>query len=283
MFITIPLILIFFCVVFFVVLVIQKIPHLRVMNPDMIPKERTKKMKEKILLQKFERTQGERLKGVMNVIASVSRLTSQIGRRLVQRLYALEQSYQKMKRNTTEGMHAYDTETIRDRVTHAEQLIVKEEYIPAEKIFIDIISHNPKCVDAYEGLGNLYLANHQLEQANETFQFTLRISPNDASVFVSLAELELMKDQPKTALTYLKKAIQKRPKNPKYLDFYIETSLKAGSLKDAQDGIKRLKEVNPENQKIPVFEERFLEQKNAYQKKTHLSSQDTQLPTDDVV
>jgi tetratricopeptide (TPR) repeat protein len=270
----IPLIFLILGTVSLILLLIRKIPQLRVINVDSIAKERTRKIKEQLILQKFQRIGGERFKGVGTLAVNVAKGASKTGRRAVQRLYSLEQYYQKLKRSASEGQHAYDAETIHKLTDGAEALLQKEEVIPAEKIYIDIISHNPKSVDAYEGLGNLYLSQGQFEQARETLQFTLRLSPMDASVLVSLAELEMKLDQPKVALTHLRKAIQKRPKNPKYLDLYIEISLKAGSLKDAQDGIKRLKEVNPENQKIQDFEARFLEQKALYATKSHVSTDD---------
>lgn len=270
----IPLFLLAIGVISIVIILIRKMPQLRVINVDSIAKERTRKIKEQIILQKLQRASGAKLKGLSSFAVMTGRTVSRTGRRVVQRLYSLEQYYQKLKRSASEGQHAYDAETIHRLVEDAETLRQKDELIPAEKIYIDIISHNPKSVDAYEGLGNLYLANGQFEQARETLQFSLRLSPNDASVFVSLAELEIRCDQPKVALGHLKKAIQKRPKNPKYLDLYIEVSLKAGSLKDASEGIKRLKEVNPENQKIKDFEERFREQKAAYLTKSHSSTEE---------
>lgn len=270
----IPFLVLLIGVILLCSLLIQKIAQLRVINVDSIPKERTKKIKEQIILQKIKRTSGEKFNGIAVFGMAFGKMLSKIGRRLVQHLYSIEQNYQKMKRSASEGHHAYDAETIHQLIADAEALIQKDEMIPAEKIYIDIISHNPKNVDAYEGLGNLYLENGQYDQAKETLLFALRLSPNDASVFVSLAELELKLEQPKAALTHLKKAVQKRPKNPKYLDLLIETALKAGSLKDAQDGIKKLKEVNPENQKIEDFEQRFSEQKALYTTKSHISSDD---------
>lgn len=274
MILIIPLVLIALGTLSLVLLLIRKAPQLRVINVDSIPKERTRKIKEQIILQKFQRAGGEKLKGVVTGTTFLVRFMSRVGRRVVQRLYTLEQYYQKLKRSASEGQHAYNTETIHKLKEEAQMLLQKGEVIPAEKIYIDIISHNPKSVDAYEGLGNLYLSHGQIDQARETLLFTLRLSPNDASVLVSLAELEMKVDQPKAALVHLHKAIQKRPKNPKYLDLYIEISLKAGSLKDAQDGIKRLKEVNPENQKIGDFETRFSQQKALYTTKTHKPSDD---------
>lgn len=255
-----------------VILVLRKIPRLRVIDVSSIPEERTRVLKEKIIMEKLERVGKEKIRVVARVSTAAIRSASRVGRRAVQRLYAIEQYYQKLNRVATEGQYAYGQEIIKKMTDEAEKFVREEEYIPAEKIYIDIISHNPKSVDAYEGLGNLYMEKDEVDQARETLQFTLRLSPNDASVNVSLAELEMKQGNQKAALEHLRKAVGKRPKNPKYLDLYIEAALVAGSLKDIRNGIQLLKKVNPENQKIAEFEERFDTLKSQYIAKT--SSQD---------
>lgn len=250
------------------VVLYRKIPQLRVIDVDSIPKERERKVKETLILQKFQRTGGAKLLGVVKAVSTVVGAVSRQGRRAVQKLYRLEQYYQKLKRSEDEGGHHYSDETIKTRLEEAQVFIKQEEYIPAEKIFIDTISHNPKRVDGYEALGNMYLTSGQLDQARETLLFALRLSPNDASVNVSLAELELKLGEPKKALSFLRKAVEKRPKNPRYLDYYIQTALEVGALKDAREGILTLKEVNPENKKIGNFETQFQEKKDAYIQKT---------------
>ena len=251
-----------------VIVLLSKIPVLRVIDVKTIPEERTRELKEKIIMEKFERTARNKWSVVSKATSVVVKGTSHLGRRAVQKLYAIEQYYQKLNRNATEGQHTYTHETIKKLIDQTEQLIREEEYIPAEKIFIDIISHNPRGVDAYEGLGNMYLAKKDFDHARETLMFALRLSPNDASVNVSMAELEIALERPKSALTYLRKAVGKRSKNPKYLDLYIDASLAAGSLKDARGGLQLLKRVNPENQKIATFEERFDQLKAEYVAKT---------------
>ncbi len=247
---------------------VRKIPALRVIDVKTIPEERERELKEKIIMEKLERSARNKWRVVAKVSGAAVRGASRVGRRAVQKLYAIEQYYQKLNRSATEGQHAYPQETISKMVDEAEKYIREEEYIPAEKIYIDIISHNPRSVDAYEGLGNMYIAKGDYDQARETLQFALRLSPNDASVNVSLAEVELEQEKPRGALTYLRKAIGKRSKNPKYLDLYIDASLLAGSLKDARHGLQLLKKVNPENQKIAEFEERFEALKAEYIAKT---------------
>jgi tetratricopeptide (TPR) repeat protein len=246
----------------------RKAPQLRVIDIDSIPRERERKVKEQLILSKFKRRGGGTLQQVAKASSGVVGTLSRQGRRAVQKLYRLEQYYQKLKLSAEEGVHAYSDETIKVRLEEADALIKQEEYIPAEKIFIDIISHNPKSVEGYEGLGNMYAQSDQLDQARETFLFALRLSPTDASVNVSLAELELKRGEPKQALPYLRKAIEKRSKNPRYLDYYIDVALQVGSLKDARSGLQALKDVNPENKKISEFEERFAKKKDEYVNRT---------------
>lgn len=251
----------------------RKFPQLRVIDVDSIRKERERKVKEQLILSKFQRTGGAKLQKVAKASSGAVYSISRHGRRAVQKLYRLEQYYQKLKHSSNEGMHSYSNETIRTRLEEADALIKQEEYIPAEKIFIDIISHNPKSVDGYEGLGNMYLTSGQLDQARETFMFALRLSPDDASVNVSLGEIELRQGEPKHALPYFRKAVERRSKNPRYLDYFIDVALQVGSLKDARKGIQTLKEVNPENKKINEFEARFQKKKEEYVSRTSSSEE----------
>ncbi|MFA4846165.1 MAG: tetratricopeptide repeat protein [Patescibacteria group bacterium] len=250
------------------VVVYRKLPQIRVIDVASIPKEHERQVKEQLILSKIQRTGGAKFQGIARVATEGVKTVSRYGRRAVQKLYRLEQYYQRLRRTASEGTHSYSEDMIKQRLEDAQKLIDQDEFIPAEKIFIDVISHNPKSIDAYEALGNMYIRSGQMDQARETLQFTLRISPNDASVSVSLAELEMKQGHPKQALTFLRKAIEKRPKNPRYLDFYIEAAIETGSLKDARKGILALKDVNPENQKIEEFERRFQEKKEAYIRRT---------------
>ncbi len=259
-------------------MLVLKIPRLRMIDVSSIPQEKTRVLKEKIIIEKLQRVGRNKLGVIARASRAAGRSASKMGRRAVQRLYAIEQYYQKLNRIANEGQHAYSQETIKKMTDEAEKFVREEEYIPAEKIYIDIISHNPKSVDAYEGLGNLYMKKGEYDQAKETFHFTLRLSPNDASVNVSLAELEMKLNNSKTALEHLRKAVGKRSKNPKYLDLYIEAGLAAGSLKDIRSGIGLLQKVNPQNQKIAEFEERFQKLKEEYIAKTSSQSEPPSQP-----
>lgn len=236
------------------VLLWRKAPQLRMIDVATIPAERARILKERIILQKFERVGAEKIGAVAKVARHGVTAASKVGRRAVQRLYAMEQYYQKLKHAPPEGARAADPETVKRLLAEADEFVRKDEYVQAEKRYIEIISHNPKHVKAYEGLGNLYLWNKQYAQARETLLFTLRLSPDDASVYMSLAEVELAEDNKPKALEYLRRCVELRPANPKFLDRYVDTAIAAERADDARKGLALLKEANPDNQKIAEFE-----------------------------
>jgi cytochrome c-type biogenesis protein CcmH/NrfG len=227
------------------------------MNVDELPKEKTKRLKEKIILQKFSRISEKKFKNVSKKSNRIFIEISKMGRRIVQKLYALEQRYKKLQKGDGQDAHATKPETIKRLLDEAADFIRKEEYFEAEKRLIEIISHNPKNIDAYEALGNLYIREKKHEQAKEALQYAVKIDKENASIYVSLGELAMLNKDPSKALEEFRKAVEIRPHNPRYLDFYIEAALQALEREDAEKGIEMLLKVNSENKKIEEFNNRL--------------------------
>lgn len=254
LFLLIPGIIFSIALVAVLILFARKIPQLRVLDVSTIREEREKQLKEKIILERFERLRKEKLGGVAKVATSLWTGLSKAGRRLVQHLYRVEQYYQRLRQPSGVGA---DPNAVKRLLEQAADFVRQDELIQAEKLYIEVISHHPKNVDAYEGLGNLYIRNRQHEQARETLKFALRLDAKNASVLMSLGQLEAADGQKKEALEHLRSAVNLRPKNPKYLDAYVEAALAIENKEDAKRGIGLLKEVNPDNQNIADFEARL--------------------------
>jgi len=259
----IPLVVLVASLIGVLITLIKKIPKLRMIDVDSMPEERGRKVKERIILQRLSRIKTKKVGGAQKVLKGAGKEVSRRGRRVVQKLYRLEQYYQKLKKQT-DGQSGLNKESIKKLLAEAQDLEKQEEYIPAEKKYIEIISHHPKCVEAYEGLGNMYFLDKKLEQARETLLFAARLDEGDASVQMRLAELEVEEGDLEKSIVYARKAVEIREKNPKYLDLYIQIALKSKEPKDARKGIKLLKEVNPENKKIEQFERDLEEIRNNY-------------------
>jgi hypothetical protein len=198
---TIALVVIFLSLCLLFVLCLRAIPRLRVIDVQSIQKEKVKAMKEEIIFQKLTRKSSGAFSKVSKGSTTAVRVASKYGRRAVQRLYALEQYYQKLTRMAEEGQHTYDKERVRKLVDEAEELMKQDELIPAEKIFIDIISHNPKALMRTKG-SEISTEKQAIRSSPRDF-LSLKLAPNDASVHAALGEIELMLENPGKALEHL--------------------------------------------------------------------------------
>ena len=131
----------------------------------------------------------------------------------------------------------------------------------AEKKFLEVVKLDPKNVEAYRGLGDLYYSKKQYNEAREIYKFLIKL--NSVSVnrksdyFFNLALIYKAENELGEALNYGLKAIDLVPNSPRYLDFIIDLSIIEGDKVGARRHLVKLKEVNPENQKIAVWEEQL--------------------------
>lgn len=257
----IPLMLLILSVLTALVVVARKIPQLSVMDVEAMPGQKVKKLKERIILEKFARVRSEKTGKALKWLGVLGTALSKTGRRIVQRLYKLEQYYQKIKQAPMGGQPSVNPEAIQRLLAEAEECMRQEEYIQAEKRYIEVISHKPKYVSAYEGLGTVYLKSKQYPQARETLLFALRLDPTSAALHMNMADLEMKEGNAKAAVEHARKAVDIRPKNPKYLDAYVEAGINAKLPTDVERGLNLLREVNPENQKIEDFQHQLDELK----------------------
>lgn len=176
-------------------------------------------------------------------------------------------------------------------IADGEQYLKLGNYDDAEECFIAAIKNDAKSASAYKGLADTYLAKNVIEEAKQTYQFLLKIKPDDDAVLVKLAEIEeeqgntqeaiqyyqqavllndsfsprfyhlaelLVKvDQPEVAKEAILQAVELEPQNPKYLDFLIEIAIICGDKPLALKAYNDLRLVNADNQKLHVFKSRI--------------------------
>ncbi len=238
----------------------KKLPQLRMLDPDSLKDAKAKKLKYDIMRQRVERASSKQLEGFQKyVLQPIGKGLQGVVRRVAGKLTAVERSYQEKRLKS--GEVTMDKAELDAMVDEGKKLLKEEEYDRAEKRFIEVISHDAKNVRAYEYLGRLYQYKKDLALAKQTFQFLQKLSPDDASVIASLGEVEEASGNMDKALKHYQKAVDLSPKNPKYLDFLIDSLLEKQDIVDAQEKIAQLREANPENKKIEEFEERLSELK----------------------
>jgi len=161
----------------------------------------------------------------------------------------------------------------------------------AEGKYVEILKIDPKNIEAYQGLGRLYLDNDKINEARQIFEFLLKLGAEDADLYVNLANISWEENNLDEAKTYYLKALsldgtkvaarvnlglvfselgdkdsaaqqfraalELEPRNPRYLDLLIESSIKVGNRDLAKQALRNLRAVNPDNKKIEEFKKRI--------------------------
>lgn len=243
---------------------VRKLPQLRVVDPGSSKEAKAREMKQNILQKRVERLGSERMQTLKrDVFLPLGSRLQEAVRRAAGKLTALERKYAERQKGV---QTIHNPEVLRTLVQEAEALTNEGRYEAAEKKLIEVVSHDPKNIPAYERLGRLYLSTKDFSGAKETFMFLNKLSPKDASVLASLGEVAEAQGDMAGAMKHYKQALDVSPHNPKYLDFYVEAAIANNDVTEATMTLDHLREVNPGNQKIEEFEARITEVREAKKK-----------------
>lgn len=239
-------------------IVVRHFSELRMLNVETIPKERDRQIKAAILAKRLGRFGQAQLKHLQRGLAPVQVIGRRIKKQLQGRIKELEIAYLEAKRKTMIS-RGKRTAQIVGLLREAEEFVNAGKLEEAEQKYVSVAALDPRNVDAYEGLGNLYLKTKKFAEAREALGFILKFRPNDASVLASMGELAAAEEKNEEAVDYFKRAVNLRPGNPKYLDFLIETAILAKNKIEAERGLSLIREANPENAKIGEWESQISE------------------------
>jgi tetratricopeptide (TPR) repeat protein len=262
-------------------LAIKKFPVLRVIDPKKIIELNQQAVKHSLLELRLKRKITNAKNYLSNKLAPVNNF---FGGRVEKVRSAFKVMEERVKNKID---HRTSPQTTKDELmTEAEDALKYNRLAEAEQKYLEVIKLDLHNLSAYEGLAKTYLEEREYEQAQEVFEYLSQQGLNEiahlglarvaagqgrldeARVEYSatlnikdslVAQLELAKvlvelGLQAEALLRLRDAKRIEPRNPKILDFYIELSIVNGQPIEAQAALDVLREVNPENQKIPEFD-----------------------------
>ena len=285
-----PLVIIAASLAVIIYIILKKLPALAAVDLQSLPSERQRLVKDKIIEQKLEqilkswRSFGQKL--LIPPLLVLKNFFTQ----LYQQILAWERKYQK-KRLLTASHVLAGSNKIKALLQAAQEASRSSNFGEAEKLYIEVIKLNHKSVEAYRGLGQLYLQQEEYKQAKETYEFLVNLLPNNAEVFFTLgliaqktgdlaeAEKQYLKavgldksnvnlylalaaiyekiPEYTLALQSLLEAQKLAPQQPKVIDKLIEVSIILKDQAAAKQYLAKMRELNPENQKIAEWEERI--------------------------
>ncbi|PIW37085.1 MAG: hypothetical protein COW24_01980 [Candidatus Kerfeldbacteria bacterium CG15_BIG_FIL_POST_REV_8_21_14_020_45_12] len=125
-----------------------------------------------------------------------------------------------------------------------------ENYADAEQVLLDVIRLSPKEIEAYEYLGEIYLARKEYDHAIETLKFARELNPNDDRIYLDLGNVFEQQGSLERATENYKQCVKLAPNNPRNLSALLNVALAKKDRFLARETLWKLKEVNPENQKL---------------------------------
>ncbi len=274
------------CVVVCGVIIWRTLPKLASIRTDAIPRHQQEARKQQILDQRLQVKLG---KFEASIALFFKKSFGILGRgifQLIQKLRVMEREY-RHKVITQQAVD--DPEAVRSRIAtslaEGQAALIAEDYIKAEQHFVDVVSLDTKNIDAYLGLADVALGKKDYPNAREALQFVLKLQQGSDAAYTRLgrlassegnlieAEQDFMKSVNLNATTAsahydlggveeklgnldkaqaaYEEAVKLESANPKYLDALLQFAISAKRKALAETTLERLREANPENQKLP--------------------------------
>ncbi|MFZ2190353.1 MAG: tetratricopeptide repeat protein [Candidatus Magasanikiibacteriota bacterium] len=288
-----PFILIVLSLAVIIFIIVKKFPQLTLLDVNSIPEVKMEKKKDEIYKKRVAEKASE-----------LSEKRKVLFHPVVQRLKEIQLAFRKYVGEIERVLIRHKPEVVetpeqkktkeqdlKDLIQDGEYSLNQKDLETAEKKFIAAIRIDPKSIDAYYGLGNVYFEQGQTEEAIETFQFILQMDGTDLRTLVKMGEIEEGKNNIGKAVEYyertlliddnnpvrfakiaellmsvnkcdpaieaISQAVELEPQNPKYLDRMVEISVLCGNRKMAEESYQKLRMVNPENQKLPLLKDKI--------------------------
>jgi tetratricopeptide (TPR) repeat protein len=268
------------CLAGMIFIVVRKFPVLSIFNAEDLPEEQSAKKKAEIIQGRVTRKAteiGRRL------AAAVNERAERTGRWMTAaqtRLEGMQRQY--LEESGKAPVQVVDPkEKAAAYLAEAERLAKLGDAAAAEEKFVEAVSWDAKELRAYRGLAELYATTRRHDQALQTWDFLAKLlrrengcrhddaAGSDECTATTSAHAEIagvlaqagasaleMKDAV-TAEDRLAKAVSFEPMNPRYLDLLLDALIAGGERKKASVILDQLRSANPDNGKIPLFEQKI--------------------------
>lgn len=268
----------------------RKIPMVRAIDVTVQPGEKARQVKARLMEHRLNRKMV-RFREFMSVYGKpLVKGSKESVSRIVTSLTELNKRYERqLKELENENDPGDRTAKVRQLLEEAITFSDQQAWSEAEQRLIEAVSLDPKNLEAYHRLGDIYLEQKNYEDARQTFEYLIKLNQADDTAYSGLAHIaeaegrfgdardeylhsiklnataaqhhfDLSKvysemGQPEEALTASREAVRLEPNNPKMLSGLLELQIKGKDGASAKATLDRLREANPENQKLDEWQE----------------------------
>jgi tetratricopeptide (TPR) repeat protein len=277
----IPLILILISLAVIIVIVVKKFSTLANLNIESIQAEREARFKEQIISNRIKRNYYKYYGRILKILRPAIDGIGNFFKWSYTKLVEFKENYNREKKLVSPDSR----QTINKFFLEAEDFQKNGDLEKSESKYIEIISLDSKSFKAFKELGKLYFNRKDFNEAKQTFEHALKLLEHEnlqsnkdsgnsyidkngqeknvnlnieiSSIYFELTLVSRAMQNNDGALIYINRALSLEPNNPKYLDTKLEISIIKKDKISAWEAYEKLKEVNPDNQKIESFKEQI--------------------------
>lgn len=275
---TILLIIFFIGLLGIIYIILSKFPQLASIRLEIIPSEQQLTTRNRIIANRLKNKLTDKKTIILKSIRPFWLNFTSLFWKIYSKILEKERHLQQL------AMSSEQLEIISAKIAkfleHAKEASHENKFIRAERLYINVISIDPKNLDAYYGLAKMYLQQKDCQKANETLKYLINLAKqrrqtelkNDkdnveinsklTQYYLELGELLLYQGKNDNAWQNVLDAVKIEENNPKALDQLLELSILTKKIDFAKDILKKIKEVNSDNQKIVDWENRIYELEN---------------------
>lgn len=208
--------------------------EIRLLDPDTIRAEQERKARDRIMRERFER-QFKRWTAPIRHAGKNS--MRKLGESIMHMEHKLRQATGVEELSAGSSPSASSAGRVTQLVREAQALAKEGKVSRAERAYLEALKIDMRNVEAYRGLGALYLADRQYKQAKETFDFLLHLKASDGTVYAGLATIAEADANYQDAEMYRKKALELEPTAIRHVElgtYYLRREQSALAIEQAK-------------------------------------------------
>jgi len=256
-----PVSLIVISVIIILMIVIRKFPQLAILDVENMPQEKAERIKERLIKNRLERDLSRWNSKFSEVWKFLSKRFNFLFSWLT-KLRAEREKYRDIKQSA----QITKEEKIELLLGQARELAKTgetDDLNEAETKLIEVASLDKKCLPAFSELGNVYDRMKKYPEARQTYLYCLRLlefkddKKEEAEINYQLSQVNKELGGLDESLNNVIESLKIEPNNPRFLDAMLDLCVLRKDKALAEETLKRLNEVNPENQKLADWREKI--------------------------
>jgi len=270
------------CVIGILFIYLRKFPKARTLDVKTVPAARRAEVRDRILVERIKRNSEWGKNIIVKGLSPVGKISKKAAKKIFSKIYDLEEKYKKEQAAKTPLKRNQLKNQISQLISDAQKYYKEGKYQEAEKFYIEVISIDPKNIEAYEGLNDVYLEIKEYPQALQTAEFILKLISRQSQIvkkeddqgkiietvnnaheladaYCDLGYIYGLMSQFENEAESYYKALELEPNNPRNISLMLEIYIKQGKKSQALDLIEKLEKVNPENQRLKEFRDEVKE------------------------